>query len=118
MSLRKTKEILWVYALASVAYGIFALLLLFPIHPISATGWGIWLAVSAPVAMAGETIGTIVFNNRTGLAIDDDVEQVSMTRVAYGIVVAILVMVALLFIASEFDLLADAAWDRHFSRNW
>ena len=116
--MQKFKQILWVYALASVAYGIFALLLLFPVHPISSTGWAIWFATALPIAVIGEAVGTVLFNNRTGLAIDDDPDRISMTRIAYGIVVAIVLMVATLYMATEFDWMSDGFWDLHFSRNW
>lgn len=118
MSRRKAVEILWVYALASVMYGVFAVFLLFPMHPISPTGWGIWFAAAVPVTLIGESVGSVLFNNRTGQVLGPDTDGVSMTRVAYGIVVAIVLMLAILLVASEFDLLADASWDRHFSRNW
>ena len=116
--MQKAKQILWVYGLASVMYGIFALLLLFPVHPISLTGWGIWFAVALPIALAGETLGSVLFNNRTGQFLDQDTDTISMTRIAYGVVVAIVLMVIALFLSTELDLMSDAFWDRHFSRNW
>lgn len=116
--MHKAKQILWVYVLASVMYGIFALLLLFPVHPISLTGWGIWFAVALPIALAGETIGSVLFNNRTGQFLDQDVDGISITRVAYGVVVAIVLMVVVLYLSTELNMMSDAFWDRHFSRNW
>lgn len=114
----KVKELLWVYLLASVIYGIFALLLLFPVHPISLTGWGIWFAATLPIALIGEIVGSALFNNRTGAVLDTDTDHVSMTRIAYGVFVAMAVMLIVLLIASEVDLLSDAFWDLHISRNW
>jgi len=114
----KIKELLWVYLLASVVYGVFALLLLFPVHPISLAGWGMWFAATLPVVLIGEFVGSALFNNRTGVAIDADTDHVSTTRIAYGVFVAILLMVVVLFLASEFDLMSSAFWDRHISRNW
>lgn len=116
--MQKAKQVLWVYTLASVMYGVFALLLLFPVHPISLIGWGIWFAVALPIAILGETIGSVLFNNRTGQVLDQDQDGVSMTRIAYGVVVAIVIMVIALFLSTELDLMSDAFWDRHFSRNW
>lgn len=116
--MKRLGQILWVYLLAGVAYGLFALLLLFPIHPISGTGWSLWFAIAAPVAVLGEGIGSMLFNNRTGQAVDASADGLSMTRIAYGVVVAILLMVALVLAVTEFDLVSDAAWDRHFARNW
>ena len=118
MARTKIKELLWVYLLASVVYGLFALLLLFPIHPISLTGWGLWFAATLPIVLVGEAVGSALFNNRTGVAIDDDTDHVSMTRIAYGVFVAMSLMVIILFVASEFNLVSDAFWDRHISRNW
>ena len=118
MALTKIKELLWVYLLANVVYGLFALLLLFPIHPISLTGWGMWFAATLPVVLVGESIGSALFNNRTGVAIDDVTDHVSMSRIAYGVFVAMSLMLIVLLVASEFDLLSDAFWDRHISRNW
>ena len=87
-------------------------------HPISLTGWGIWLAVAFPVALAGEFIGSVLFNNRTGQFLDQEADGISMTRVAYGVVVAIVLMVVLLYLSTELDWMSDSFWDRHFSRNW
>ncbi|MGI9263100.1 MAG: hypothetical protein ACR2QR_13730 [Woeseiaceae bacterium] len=118
MRASKFKQLVWVYLLATVVYGIFALLLLFPVHPISLTGWGIWFAATLPVALIGEFIGSALFNNRTGVALDADTAQVSITRIAYGVFVAIVVMLIVLLVASELDLFSNAFWDRHISRNW
>ena len=118
MATSRVKELLWVYLLANIMYGLFALLLLFPIHPISLTGWGMWFAATVPIVLIGEFVGSILFNNRTGIAMDPDTDHVSMTRIAYGVFVAIAIMLLVLFVASEFDFLSSAFWDRHISRNW
>ena len=114
----KIKELLWVYLLASIMYGLFALLLLFPVHPISLAGWGMWFAATLPIVLVGEFVGSALFNNRTGIAIESDTDHVSMTRIAYGVFVAIALMLTTLVVATEFDLLSSAFWDRHISRNW
>jgi len=114
----KVKELLWIYVLASVVFGLFALLLLFPVHPISLAGWFLCFASTLPIVLVGEYVVSILFNNRTGLAVDTDSDHVSMTRIAYGVFVAIALMLAMLVVASEFDLLSSAFWDRHISRNW
>jgi len=114
----KITELFWVYLLTSVVYGLFALLLLFPFHPISLAGWSMWFAATLPIVLIGEALGSALFNNRTGVAIDDDTDHVSMTRIAYGVFVAMSLMLIVLFVASEFDLMSAAFWDRHFSRNW
>lgn len=118
MARTKIKELVWVYLLTSVVYGLFALLLLFPFHPISLAGWSMWFAATLPIVLIGEAVGSALFNNRTGVAIDDDTDHVSMTRIAYGVFVAMSLMLIVLFVASEFDLMSAAFWDRHFSRNW
>jgi hypothetical protein len=115
---RRTIEFIWIYLVASVFYGLFALMLAFPFHPVTVLGWFLWFLAALPVAMVGEAIGSITFNARIGKAIDPDTDRVSAGRVAYGVVAALLLMSMLLTIVWLLDLAWGDFWDSNFSSNW
>jgi hypothetical protein len=115
---RKAKEIISVYVVASVVYGLFALVLAFPFHPITILGWAIWFVAALPIAGVGEAVGSTIFDKRIGEAISDDTDKVSVSRVAYGVVAALLFFATIWIVVLLLDVGRSDFWDTHFSSNW
>ena len=115
---RKTIELVSIYAVVSILYGLFALLLLFPFHPVTTIGWLVWFVIALPLAMAGEAIGSAAFNKKTGKAINPNTESVSVGRIGFGVVVTLIFVVLILFVVALFDAAAGDFWDTNFSKDW
>ena len=115
---RKAKEFISIYVFTSVAYGLFALILAFPFHPITVLGWVIWFVAALPIAMAGEAVGSVIFDRKFGEAISDDTDHVSAGRIAYGVIAALIFLTIILFVVSLLDIGWGDFWDVHFSSNW
>jgi hypothetical protein len=115
---RKFIEFIWIYAVVSVLYGLFALLLFFPFHPITAIGWVVWFVAALPISMAGEAVGSAAFNKKTGVAINPDTEQVSAGRIGYGVIVALMFIFIILFVVSLLGAAGGDFWDTNFSSDW
>ena len=115
---RRFKEFVSVYFIASILYGLFALLLVYPFHPISTIGWTIWFVAALPVAMIGEAAGSIFFDRNIGKAISDDTERVSTGRIAYGVIAALMLLTISLFLVWLLEIGWGDFWDAHFSTSW
>jgi hypothetical protein len=115
---RKAKEFLLIYVFASIAYGLFALILAFPFHPITSLGWVIWFVVALPIVLFGEAVGSAIFNRRIGEAIGGNSDHLSVGRVAYGVVAALLFLTIILFFVWLLDLGWGDFWNTHFSKSW
>jgi hypothetical protein len=115
---RKTQEFISIYIVASVACGLFALILAFPFHPITKLGWAIWFVAALPITMVGELVGFAVFDKKIGSAISGDTDHVSAGRVAYGVVAALLFFTVIWFVVWLLDLGRGGFWDAHFSNSW
>jgi hypothetical protein len=115
---RKAKEFISIYVVASVAYGLFALILAFPFHPITVLGWVIWFVAALPIAGAGEAVGSAIFDRKIGEAISDDTDHVSAGRVAYGVIAALLFLTIILFVVWLLDVGWGDFWNTHFSSSW
>jgi len=115
---RKAKEFVSIYVVASVVYGLFALILAFPFHPITAIGWAIWFIAALPIAGVGEAIGSAIFDRKIGEAISEDKDQVSGGRIAYGVVAALLFFTIMFFVVRLLDVGWGDFWDTHFSSSW
>ena len=115
---RKSIEFIWIYLFVSVFYGLLALLLLFPFHPITATGWIVWFLAALPISMAGEAVGSVVFNKKTGATINPDTERVSVGRIGYGVVVTLTFIAFLLFVGNLLGAAGGDFWDTNFSSDW
>lgn len=115
---RKTIEFVSIYAIVSILYGLFALLLLFPFHPITAVGWLVWFVAALPLAMAGEAIGSAAFNRKAGKTINPNTESVSVGRIGYGVVVMLIFVVLILFVVGLLGEMSGDFWDTNFSRDW
>ncbi len=114
----KAKELISIYVFASIAYGLFALILAFPFHPISVLGWIVWFVATIPIAMIGEAIGSVIFDRKIAEAISDDSDSVSAGRIAYGVIAALGFLTMILFFVWLLDVGWGDFWDAHFSRNW
>ncbi len=115
---RRFIEFIWIYLFVSVFYGLLALLLFFPFHPISATGWGVWFLAALPVSVAGEAVGSAVFNKKTGKAINPDTEGVSVGRIGYGVIVTLIFIALILFVGDVLEAAGGDFWDTNFSSDW
>ena len=115
---RQYVELVWIYVVFGFVYGLLALLLLFPFHPITLTGWVIWFVAALPVTIAGEAIGSAVFNRKTGRAIDPSVQRVSVGRIGYGVVAALLLLFVVFFVVYLLGAAGGEFWERNFSDDW
>ena len=115
---RRTKEFFSIYVVASFVYGLFALILAFPFHPITILGWTIWFVAALPIAGIGELVGSAIFDKKIGEAIDDDTDHASAGRIAYGVVAALIFFTILWFVIWLLDIGWGDFWDAHFSNNW
>lgn len=115
---RKSVEFIWIYLVVCVLYGLFALLLFFPFHPITTTGWIVWFLAALPVSMAGEAVGAAVFNKKSGETINPDTDHLSAGRIGYGVVVTLILLVVLFVIAGLLDTVWGEFWTANFSSDW
>jgi hypothetical protein len=115
---RKAKEITSIYVVASIVYGLLALVLAFPFHPITVVGWAIWFVVALPIAIIGEAVGSAIFDRKIEEAISDGSDHVSAGRVAYGVVAALLFLTIIFFVVWLLDAGWGDFWDTHFSSAW
>jgi hypothetical protein len=115
---RKAKEFLSIYVVASVVYGLLALILAFPFHPITVLGWTIWFVAALPIAGIGEAVGSAIFDKKIGASIDEDTDHVSAVRVAYGVVAVLVVFCSIWFVVWLLDVGWGDFWKAHFSSSW
>lgn len=115
---RKAKEFISIYVVASIVYGLFALLLTFPFHPITVLGWTVWFAAALPIAGIGEAVGSAIFNKKIGESIDEDTDRISAGRIVYGVVAALVFFTSLWFVVWLLDVGWGDFWGVHFSSNW
>ena len=114
----RAKEFLSIYVGASLGYGLFALILAFPFHLITALGWAIWFVAALPISCVGEAVGSAIFNREIGESISHDTEHVSWGRIAFGVVAALLFFTIVFIVIWLLDVGWGDFWDTHFASRW
>lgn len=115
---RKSIEFIWIYLVVSVLYGLFALLLFFPFHPVTAMGWIVWFLAALPVSMAGEAVGAAVFSRKNSKTINPDTDHLSARRIGYGVVATLIFLVILFAVVGLLEVAGGDFWDANFARDW
>lgn len=116
--MRKVFVFVSIYLVVCVLFGLVALLLAFPLHPITIIGWMVWFAATLPVAAAGESIGSTLFSTKIGTTISPDTKRLSAGRIGYGLVVMLVFLGLVFFIADLLGTAGASFWDINFSRVW
>jgi hypothetical protein len=88
------------YLAFSVVAAICLLIMAFPDHPTTPTGWTLLLLLSIPILIVGELFGKVIWRNRVARYIDEKTAGTALSgaRMMYG-VVALLMAYLRLFIS-------------------
>ena len=108
-------EVASIYLIVSVCYGLLALLLFFPLRPITATGWLVWFVTALPIALASEFVGSAFFNRRTSNAINSNSDRLSVGRIAYGVVAMLILLFLAHFVIDLLGAIGGDFWEANFS---
>ena len=106
------------YLAVAGAFGILALLLVFPLHPKTALGWSLWLTLALPIYGLFEFLCGKVFSRKVGRSISDSDSTVSVTRVTVGVVLALVAIVVAGIAISSISSGSGDFWEANFSSRW
>jgi polyferredoxin len=99
---RLLKIIVTYIALSAIA-AVFVLIGLFPWHPTTADGWGLFLVLALPLTIVCELIGEALWRNRLAQAVEEKTKERSLSglRILYALVVMLLLF-SLVFAVAQF----------------
>lgn len=106
------------YLLASGMAGLLGLLLLYPYHPSTWLGGALWFLGVLPILVAIEGLGGLFITNKVSRAINPREDRLSVGRIAYGVIAALLILAIVAFGFSLAGAIGGEFWGTHFSDSW